>query len=73
MCVMYTVVMLNDNNNGVKCLTFNILFHTTCIIESENGLGCKGPQRFAIPCHGQGHISLDQIAQSSIQPGLKHF
>jgi len=22
------------------------------------------------PCHGQGHLSLDQVAQSPIQPGL---
>lgn len=34
MCVMYIVVMLNDNGNGVRYLTFNILFHTTYIIES---------------------------------------
>jgi len=25
------------------------------------------------PCHGQGHLSLDQIAQSPIQTGLEHF
>ncbi|KAK4818789.1 hypothetical protein QYF61_019135 [Mycteria americana] len=25
------------------------------------------------PCHGQGHLSLDQVAQSTIQPGLEHF
>ena len=25
-----------------------------------------------IGCHGQGHLPLDQIAQSSIQPGLRH-
>ena len=24
-------------------------------------------------CHGQGHIPLDQVAQSPIQPGLEHF
>ena len=26
-----------------------------------------------IPCHGQGHLPLDQVAQSPIQSGLKHF
>lgn len=30
---MYIVVTLNDNGNGVKNLTFNILFHAACIIE----------------------------------------
>jgi len=25
------------------------------------------------PCHGQGHLPLDQVAQSPIQPGLEHF
>jgi len=24
------------------------------------------------PCHGQGHLPLDQVAQSPIQPGLEH-
>ena len=25
------------------------------------------------PLHGQGHLLLDQVAQSPIQPGLEHF
>jgi len=25
------------------------------------------------PCHGQGHLSLDQVAQSPIQLNLEHF
>jgi len=25
------------------------------------------------PCHGQGHLPSDQVAQSPIQPGLEHF
>jgi len=29
--------------------------------------------RFQPPCHDQGHLPLDQVAQSSIQPGLEHF
>ena len=24
------------------------------------------------PCHGQGHLPLDHVAQSPIQPGLEH-
>jgi len=28
---------------------------------------------FQPPCHEQGHLPLDQVAQSSIQPGLEHF
>jgi len=25
------------------------------------------------PCHGQGHLPLDQVAQSPVQSGLVHF
>ena len=25
------------------------------------------------PCHGQGHLPLDQAAESPVQPGLEHF
>jgi len=25
-----------------------------------------------LPCHGQGHLPLDQVPQSSIQPSLEH-
>jgi len=28
---------------------------------------------FQPPCHDQGHLPLDQSAQSSIQPGLEYF
>jgi len=28
---------------------------------------------FQLPCHEQGHLPSDQVAQSSIQPGLEHF
>jgi len=28
---------------------------------------------FQPPCHGQGHLPLDQVAQSPIQPGLEGF
>jgi len=28
--------------------------------------------QFQPPCHGQGHLPLDQVAQSPIQPGLGH-
>jgi len=27
---------------------------------------------FQSPCHRQGHLPLDQVAQSPIQPGLEH-
>jgi len=27
---------------------------------------------FQPPCHEQGHLPPDQVAQSSIQPGLEH-
>jgi len=25
------------------------------------------------PCHGQGHLPPDQVAQSPLQPGLDHL
>jgi len=28
---------------------------------------------FQSPCHSQGHLSADQVAQSPIQPDLEHF
>jgi len=28
---------------------------------------------FQLPCHGQGHLPLDQVARSPIQPGLEHL
>jgi len=28
---------------------------------------------FQPPCHGQGHLKLEQVAQSPIQPGLERF
>ena len=28
--------------------------------------------QFQTPCHGQGHLPLDQVAQSPVQPGLGH-
>lgn len=44
------------------------------IVESQNGLGCKGAQR---PSHStlvwQGHLALSQGALSPIQPYPKHF
>jgi len=27
---------------------------------------------FQPPCHEQGHLPLEQVTQSSIQPGLEH-
>ena len=39
------------------------------------GFGLEGTFKiiwFQPPCHEQGHLPLDQVAQSSIQPGLEH-
>jgi len=36
------------------------------------GKGLKG-HLVPTPCHEQRHLALDQVAQSSIQPGLEHF
>lgn len=40
-------------------------------LESQNDLVSKGPT--AIPCHGQGHVGLNQAAPCPVQPGLGHF
>lgn len=41
------------------------------VVEPQEGLGYKGPQRpsHSIPCYGQGRLSLDQVAQCPVQPG----
>jgi len=43
------------------------------IIESQNGLGCKGPQcpSSSNPLLCEGHQPAAQAAQSHIQPGLE--
>jgi len=48
--------------------------HLRVFIESQNGKGWKGPKDHLVPspCREQGHLPLDQVAQSSIQPGLEH-
>jgi len=46
------------------------------ITESQNTLGWKGPPKInlvQLPCHQHGHLQLDQVAQSPIQPGLECF
>ena len=38
-------------------------------------LGLEGTLKliqFQPPCHGQGHLPLDQVAQSPVQPGVEH-
>jgi len=44
-------------------------------LESQNGLGWKGPLRSSstTPCYRQGPLPLDQVAQRPILPGLEHL
>ena len=44
-------------------------------VGSQSGLGWKGPSKTiqSNPCYGQGHLPLDQVAQSPVQPDLEHF
>ena len=42
------------------------------IIEWQGLEGTLKPIWFQPPCHEQGHLPPDQVAQSSIQPGLEH-
>ena len=44
-------------------------------LESQNGLGWKGPLRSSstTPCYRQGPLPLDQVAQNSIQPRAASF
>lgn len=46
------------------------------IIEQWTDFGWKGPFKYHLvhsPCHWQGHLSLDQITQSPIQPDSEHL
>jgi len=46
------------------------------IIESQNSLCWKGPLKvLQSNCHRseRGHLQLDQVAQSPVQPGLEYF
>jgi len=64
---------INHGFSSFKLVIFNInniLNHR--IIE---WFGLEGTLKiiwFQIPCHEQGHLPPDQVAQSSIQPGLEH-
>jgi len=52
------------------------VFHYHRIMESQNNLGLKGPLKvnwFQTTCNEQGHLALDQVAQSPIQPDLECF
>jgi len=45
-------------------------------IESYNGLCWKRPLKVIQPkplCHEQGHLQLDQVAQSPVQPDFECF
>jgi len=44
------------------------------IIESQDGLGWNGQLRppRSNACYRQGHLPLDWVAHSPIQPGLEH-
>lgn len=41
--------------------------------KSQNGLEGLKSISSQLPCCGQGHLSQDEFAQSSIHPGLAHF
>ena len=65
--------------NDISLQTSQSAFASELIIESQNALGWKGPQRslsFYPPCHRQGHqppdLVLDQVSQGPIQSGLEH-
>jgi len=62
-----------DVNYLNKCLSKLASLSSNKFIESQNGLGWKGPHLIPKPCHGQGHLPPDQFAQSLVQPGLEHF
>ena len=49
------------------------------LVHSKQVFGCCGSETYAIifvdptPCYRQGHLPLDQVAHSPIQPGLECF
>jgi len=67
--------VLVDAKITVLLISLQEMKHRIRIIE---WLGLEGSltilcRQFQAPCHGQGHLALDQVAQSPIQPGLEHF
>ena len=72
---LFTVLELKNEMikaEAFECLSLRVQSRTS-IIESQNGLGWKGPQSPPSPCHGQGCPPPAQAAQGPIQPGFEHF
>uniref|UniRef100_A0A8C3PLQ6 Uncharacterized protein n=1 Tax=Calidris pygmaea TaxID=425635 RepID=A0A8C3PLQ6_9CHAR len=55
---------------GIEIVEFQLVHR---IIEWFGLEGTLKIIEFQTPCHGQGHLPLDQVAQSPIQPGLEHL
>ena len=71
---------------GFWCLSYRVFSH--CSLDSgpaqcpppnhrtTEGFGLRGPSKGHLvqaPCHQQGHLQPDQVAQSPVQPGLEWF
>ena len=52
-------------------LTRSFCFHVCHFVESQNPQSWKGPIQIQLTCRDQGHIQLDQVAQSPVQPDLE--
>lgn len=54
-----------------QCGANNLLYHPVI-----DWFGLEGiyKENLGQPlCHGQGHLALDQVAQSPVQPDFEHF
>ena len=52
---------------------YGAVFHIYRITEQFGYERTLKITEFQLPCPGQGHLPLDQVAQSPIQPGLEHL
>lgn len=68
-------IYLQINSPSDKDMKFFFLFYSS-IIESCNSLSLKGPFKDYLVqtlCNELGHIQLEQIAQSPIEPDLEYL
>jgi len=58
-----------------NCLCINLSININLFQRITEWFGLEGTLKiiwFQPPCHKQGHLPLDEVAQSSIPPGLEH-
>uniref|UniRef100_A0A8B9FQH9 Eukaryotic translation initiation factor 1 n=4 Tax=Aves TaxID=8782 RepID=A0A8B9FQH9_9PSIT len=66
------IQLQGDQRKNICQFLVEVGWHRTT--KSQSSLGLKGPQTQPVPIsrHGQGHLPLEQLAPSPVQPGLEH-